>query len=156
MLAIGGNAGRNIGGSFPGSLKIPAGISRPAPKTPAKPALRTTKPAPVGADGSPQTMPKSVYRSARSNQSAIKDVTAREKDQGRVSFRESQSNPIGSQPVLTPGGPFIEVDVSKLPPGTVILDGGMDGNAPGHVSVTAQPEEIVGATVNSGKYPKKE
>jgi len=62
---------------------------------------------------------------------------------------------------LRPGKPYIEVDTSKLPPGSVIPDGGTVVNGVkmpyGHVSVKATPEEIVNAInkAGSGKFPKK-
>ena len=73
------------------------------------------------------------------------------------------SNPVPTpgnapQPVLRPGRNYIEVDTSKLPPGSVVPDGGTVVNGqlmrPGHVSVTATPEQIINATVGGGKFPK--
>jgi hypothetical protein len=59
---------------------------------------------------------------------------------------------------LNPGKNYIIMDTSKPSPGTVVSDGGkvVDGKLmpPGHVSVTATPEEIVNATVGGGKFPK--
>jgi hypothetical protein len=72
-----------------------------------------------------------------------------------VSFRDSNSNPIGEQPVLKPGQNYIEVNTSQLPEGSVILDGGTNGLPAGHVSVTATPKEIVDATIGGGKFPKQ-
>jgi len=156
ILAVVGQVGSKYGGSTPGSLKIrtsspsaPRATTKPSPSAP-------TKPMPVSAGGEPQTMPSKIYRGGRSNESAATDLKKRPGEES-VSFRDSQSNPLGENPVLRPGNPFIEVDVSQLPPGSVTLDGGLEGNPPGHVSVQAQTEEIVGAiTSGSGKYPKKD
>ncbi len=96
-----------------------------------------------------KNIPDKIYRGGRYNDSAIKDIRI---DADGVSFRDSLSNPLPEpgkppQPVLRPGKPYIEVDTSKLPPGSVIPDGGtvVKGNKMpyGHVSVKATPEEIV-------------
>ena len=99
-----------------------------------------------------QDCPK-IYRGGRNNDSAIKDIRA---DPDGVSFRDSLSNPRPEPgqpplPVLRPGKPFIEVDTSKLPPGSVIHD----NSPPGHVSVKATPEQIANAInkAGSGKFP---
>jgi len=54
---------------------------------------------------------------------------------------------------MKPGKPFIAVDTSKLPPGSVVPD----NIPPGHVSVKATAEQIVNAIdkSKSGKFPKK-
>ncbi len=109
----------------------------------------------------PKKIPDKIYRGGtKGNPNHVK-LRPGEK---AVSFRDSQSNALpelgkSPQPVLRPGRNYIEVDTSKLPPGSVKPDGGtvVDGvKMPhGHVSVTATEEEIVNATIGGGKYPKK-
>ncbi|MEL7005291.1 MAG: hypothetical protein AAFN93_21535, partial [Bacteroidota bacterium] len=113
-------------------------------------------PRPIGADGLAQVMPKVIYRGGRSNASAGKDLQLRPNETS-VSFRESLSNPLGIDPVLRPGKPYIGVEVAKLPKESIILDGGINGNPVGHVSVKAPTEVIVNAISKeySGKFPKK-
>lgn len=74
-------------------------------------------------------------------------------DNGALSFRDSLSNPIGSaeRPVLRPGEPYIGIDTSRLPPGSVVAD----NLPPGHVSVTGvSVEEYLDALIERGKFPK--
>jgi RHS repeat-associated protein len=107
-------------------------------------------------------VPDRIYRGATRNN--VDHVTPRaHKGESAVSFRDSMSNPVppaGSPPeaVLKPGRNYIEVDTKKLPAGSVVRDGDtvVDGKLmpPGHVSVTASPQEIVNATVDAGKFPK--
>ena len=89
----------------------------------------------------------SVYRQGGSNPG---NLTPRAGEQG-ISTRDSLTNPIvngageripgGARPVMEPGRPYIEIDTSKLPPGSVIKDGYPYGNMPaGHV-------------VGKGKFP---
>ncbi|MGD9158472.1 MAG: RHS repeat-associated core domain-containing protein, partial [Desulfobacteraceae bacterium] len=96
-----------------------------------------------------EPIPERIYRGGRYNDSAIKDIRP---DPDGVSFRDSLSNPIPKPEhvPLKPGKPYIEVDTSKLPPGSVTVD----NVPPGHVSVKATPEEIVNAIVGGGKLPK--
>jgi hypothetical protein len=107
-----------------------------------------------------EPIPSTIYRGATPGNPA--HVALREGEEA-VSFRDSMSNPLPEpgdppQPVLRPGRNYIEVDTSKLPPGTVVPDGGTVVNGqlmpPGHVSVTATPEQIVNATTGGGKFPK--
>jgi len=98
-------------------------------------------------------IPKRIYRGGRYNESAYKDIRV---DADGVSFRNSLSNSVPAAgeppaPVLRPGKPYIEVDTSKLPPGSVIPD----DVPPGHVTVTATLEEILNAIIGGGKFPKK-
>jgi RHS repeat-associated protein len=89
-----------------------------------------------------------IYRAGGGSPSNLKTRAGED----AVSFRDSLSNPIESaaRPVMRPGDPYIGVDVSMLPPGSVIRD-----NVPvGHVSVQATPEQIKGAIVERGKFPK--
>ncbi|EDP94442.1 DUF6443 domain-containing protein [Kordia algicida OT-1] len=101
-------------------------------------------------------IPDTIYRGGRTNDSAIKDVQYRPGDDA-VSFRAHNSNPLDGATVMKPGKPYMAVDTNKLPKGTVKVDGGVNGNPSGHVSVTATPEQIVKAIdkSKSGKYPKK-
>ena len=93
-------------------------------------------------------VPPRIYRSGRYNESAAKDIRV---DADGVSFRDSISNPF-PKPENLPmrPGPYIIVDPSKLPPGTVIPD----GVPPGHVTVTATLKEIVEGMVGHGSLPK--
>jgi len=123
----------------------------------------TTKPTmkPIGADGTVQKMPSKAYRKGRLNND--KDMTHGMSEDGSLSFRESLTNPIGQK--ILPGSSsrkvdYIEVDVSKLPEGSVILDGGLpipgkEGQffAPGHISIKATLEEIRAASTPM-KFPK--
>lgn len=100
-------------------------------------------------------VPEKIYRGAREGN--IKDVSLRPGEDA-VSFRDSLSNPLPEvgqkpQPVLRPGEKYIEVDTNKLPPSSVIIDGGTKGLPPGHVSVKATPQEIINATEGGGKFP---
>lgn len=83
-----------------------------------------------------------------------------------LSFRDSLSNPVptqGNQPAPTFrwGDNFMEIDTSRLPPGSVVPDGVPWGSEPhGHVSVNASAQEIIDAQVAPSmtdgkiKYPK--
>lgn len=104
-------------------------------------------------------IPDTIYRGATAGNPNHVKLRPGEK---AVSFRDSQSNAIVDgqvQPVLKPGRNYIGVDTKKLPEGSVVPDGGqiVDGvkMPPGHVSVKATPEQIIEATVEKGKYPKK-
>ena len=100
-------------------------------------------------------VPSIIYRGGRSNASAAVDLKLRP-GESTVSFRAHISNPIGYNPVLKRGKPFIAVETAKLPKGSVTVDGGLPGVPPGHVSVNATPEQIVKAINHqfSGKFPK--
>jgi RHS repeat-associated protein len=89
-----------------------------------------------------------VFRSGGSNPG---NLTMREGEDA-LSFRDSLSNPIDSatNPVFRPGSKYIAVDSSKLPDGTVVRD----NMPPGHVSVTASPEQIKNAIIDRGKFPQ--
>ena len=96
-----------------------------------------------------RAVPDNIHRGGRFNDSAAKDIRV---DADGASFRDSLSDPVPKPagppaPVLRPIKPSIEVDTSKLPPGSVIPD----NVPPGHVSVKATVEAITGG----GKFPKK-
>jgi hypothetical protein len=55
--------------------------------------------------------------------------------------------------VFTPGRDYFGVDPAELPPNSVRIDGGIDGNPQGHVSVTAAPEQIKMAIKERDKFP---
>lgn len=98
--------------------------------------------------------PPFVYRQGAPSPS---NLTPRPTDFGKLSFRDSLSNPHpllpGQKPVFDFGKDFIKVDTSKLPAGTVIPD----NIPPGHVSIQgATPEQIKAAVVDRGKLPKKD
>ena len=89
-----------------------------------------------------------IYRSGGSNPGNFKPSS-----DGTVSFRSSISNPIDSQnnPVFKTGKQYVTVDITKLPPGSVVYD-----NIPeGHVSVSgATPEQIQKAVTRVDRIPK--
>jgi hypothetical protein len=108
-------------------------------------ALGELPPSMTDPEGS-QPREKLIYRSGGTNPGNFK---IRPAEQG-VSFRDSISNPIDSKsnPPLKSGA-YVVVDAGKLPSGCVIYD-----NAPpGHVTVTASPEEIRAAIVKRGRLP---
>jgi hypothetical protein len=75
-------------------------------------------------------------------------------DQGKLSFRESLSNPWpmerGQRPVFEPGDSYFGIDRSRLPPRSVISD----NDPPGHVSVRDVPPDVLrDAVVERGKFP---
>ena len=76
-------------------------------------------------------------------------MRARAVDQGRLSARSSLSNEIGKRPVFRPGEKATEIDVSKLPPGSAILD-----SPGGHVSITASEDEVKRAIIQQVRIPK--
>jgi hypothetical protein len=97
-----------------------------------------------------------IYRAAtRGTLSQVTDKTGK-----GLSFRDSLSNSLPKlpNPVFGTGRNYIGVDPTRLPPGSVVYDGGTIVNGvlmpPGHVSVFATPQQIVDATVTSGKLPK--
>lgn len=75
-------------------------------------------------------------------------------DADGVSARDSLSNPLPADgpSVLNPGKPYIAIETSRLPPGSVIVD----NVPPGHVSIRATADEIVEAIdrSRSGKFPR--
>jgi len=78
-------------------------------------------------------------------------LVPRPKDNGELSFRDSISNALGEEPVLRSGKEFIAVDISKLPPGSVIWDNVPDG----HVSVKNVPLEIMqDALIGKWTFPR--
>jgi RHS repeat-associated protein len=97
-----------------------------------------------------RVIPSVIYREGTPRPG---NLTPRPVDNGSLSFRDSLSNPIGSaeRPVLRPGEPYIGIDTSRLPSGSVVVD-----NEPaGHVSVTGvSVEEFLEALIERGKFPK--
>jgi RHS repeat-associated protein len=93
-----------------------------------------------------------IFRGGGSNPGNLK---ARQ-GENAVSFRDSLSNPMPQDgpAVLKPGQEYITVDAAKLPEGTTTYDGGVGGLPPGHVSVSATPEEIRNAIVDKDRFPK--
>ncbi|HVS72480.1 MAG TPA: hypothetical protein VHQ47_14590 [Phycisphaerae bacterium] len=87
-----------------------------------------------------------IYRSGGTNPGNFR---MRQGESG-VSFRDSLSNPIDAKanPPLK-SGPYVVVDVRKLPAGTVRYD----SDPRGHVTVVALPEAIRAAIVDKGKLP---
>ena len=92
-----------------------------------------------------------LYRAGQPNPSNLKP---RAVDQGKLSFRNSLSNPwplgSGGRPVFQHGDAYFGVDPSRLPPGSVIPD----PDSPGHVLVKDVPPEVLRkAVVERGKFP---
>jgi RHS repeat-associated protein len=95
-------------------------------------------------------LPPIIYRQGGSNPG---NFVPRPIDEGALSFRDSLSNPIdaAAKPVMNPGKPWVAVDTTKLPPGSVIPD----GVPPGHVTVIgATPQELQDAVIDTGKFPR--
>lgn len=93
-----------------------------------------------------------IYREGAPNPGNLRP---RPIDAGRVSFRNSLSNPIpkGERAVFRPGEPYFAVDTSLLPVEKVIRD----DNPPGHVSIlNISPEDLRGAVCDRGKFPAEE
>ena len=93
-----------------------------------------------------------VYRAGRPNPSNLRP---RPVDQGKLSFRDTLSNPCplqsGERPVFKPGDGYFGIDISRLPPGSVI----QDDKPPGHVLIVdVTPEEIQRGVVGRGNFPK--
>jgi hypothetical protein len=96
-------------------------------------------------------IPPVIYRAGRPNPANLKP---RAIDDGKLSFRDSLSNPLprrsDERPVFLPGEPYFGVDSSRLPPGTVV----QDDDPPGHVLVgQVSSETIREAVVERGKFP---
>ncbi|MFE0459421.1 RHS repeat domain-containing protein [Kitasatospora sp. NPDC058965] len=114
---------------------------------------------PAGASGSAPkpSVPPVIYRGGTTAPSNLK---LRPGEQA-VSFRDSLSNPLPpGTPVLHPGKPYIAIDTSKLPAGSVVPDGvpGSADTPPGHVSVYVDDWELIKAAKIddlSGKFPKE-
>ncbi len=107
----------------------------------------------VGYRLAPQTrLPSVIYREGTPRPG---NLTPRAVDDGALSFRDSLSNPWplapGQRPVFRPGEPYIGIDTSRLPPGSVIPD----NIPPGHVSVRGvSVDEFLEALIERGKFPK--
>jgi RHS repeat-associated protein len=114
------------------------------------------KGAKVAADvaGVVDDIPRFIYRGGTPSPSNLKLRPGEE----ALSFRDSMSNPLTpGSPVLHPGKPYIAIDTSKLPRGSVVPDGrpGSATTPPGHVSVYLDDWEMLqGAVVERGKFPK--
>ncbi len=97
-----------------------------------------------------ESLPSVIYREGTPRPG---NLTPRAADDGALSFRGSLSNPIGSsgRPVFRPGEPYIGVDPSRLPAGSVVVD----NIPPGHVSVTGvSVEAFLQALVERGRFPQ--
>jgi hypothetical protein len=81
-------------------------------------------------------IPNFIYRTGSQTENALTDAAG-------VSFRDSISSSANRAQVFDPGAKIWAVDTSKLPSGSVVLD----GNPAGHVSVLATPSEIQAAIV---------
>lgn len=108
--------------------------ARPAgpPGLPSRAGFRSSRAAPAE-----PPFPPYLYRAGGSNPGAFKP---RPQDKGMLSTRDSLSNPWplepGELPVFPAGRPIQVIDTSRLPPGSVVVDGAPYGPAaPGHVSI---------------------
>jgi hypothetical protein len=115
---------------------------RRAPQLPSNPEL-------TGAAGGGGNRGGSIiYREGGQNPGNLKPQLGKE----GVSFRDSLSNPYpkGKRPVFSPGHEYIEVDPSRLPPGSVIWD----DVPPGHVDVVRTPPDVIRkAIIKKGRFP---
>jgi len=104
-------------------------------------------------------IPDVIYRGGSPSPSNLKP---RPDDNGKLSFRDSLSNPWPKLPDQRPPlgpGPYFPVDTSLLPSGSVIPDGiaGSSKTPPGHVSVfDVDPAVLREAVIDAarGKFPK--
>ena len=92
-----------------------------------------------------------LYRAGKPNPANLKP---RGVDRGKLSFRDSLSNPwpleTGRRPVFQPGDSYFGIDPSRLPSGSVIPD----DDPPGHVTIADVPAEVLReAVVERGKFP---
>jgi hypothetical protein len=101
--------------------------------------------------GTPPSVNGPIYREGGPNPGNLKARPGED-----LSFRDSLSNPYptppGRPPVFRAGKQYIEVDPSKLPPGSVHPD----NVPPGHVTVwrSVPWETIMKAIIGKGKFPK--
>ena len=102
--------------------------------------------------GTPPSVSGPIYRSGKPKE---RDLTPRP-GEDHLSAWETLSNryptPPGEQPVFRPGKPYMEIDPSKLPPGSVRPD-----RVPaGHVSISRSVpwKTILEAIIGKGKFPK--
>src|SRR5437879_1625971 len=96
--------------------------------------------------------PPVLYRAGKP---APSNLRARPVDEGKLSFRDTLSNPwplrSGQRPVFEPGDPYLGIDASRLPPGSTIPD----EDQPSHVFVTDMTREEIQQTVEErGRFPK--
>jgi len=99
----------------------------------------------------PGTGSPRLYRAGKPNPANLKP---RAVDQGKLSFRDSLSNPwpieAGQRPVFQPGDSYFAIDPSRLPAGSVIPD----SHPQGHVSVADVPPDVIrDAVIERGKLP---
>jgi len=139
-----GNQGETLGRSAALALGIAFG-----PKV-ANRLFGVTAPTPQS------TLPSVIYREGTPRPG---NLTPRAVDNGTLSFRDSLSNPwvppaarpSGWRPVFRPDEPYIGVDPSRLPRGSVIPD----DIPPGHVSVSGvSVNDYLDAVIERGKFPK--
>jgi RHS repeat-associated protein len=94
----------------------------------------------------------------RSGTPSPSNLTPRPGDNGLLSFSSQLANPPAPwPPVFAPGKPYIGIDVGRLPAGSVIFDGGRNGNHPNHVSVIfsmVSVEMLKNAVVVRGTFPR--
>lgn len=113
--------------------------------------LATTKGASfVGSRFSPSVVPEMIYRGGNPSPS---NLTPRTVDAGKLSFRDTLSNPYplpaGHKPVFEVGKPYFGIRTADLPPGSKVV---LDNNPPGHVSVWhVSPDALKSSVCVRGK-----
>ncbi|HMB02975.1 MAG TPA: hypothetical protein VKP69_04445 [Isosphaeraceae bacterium] len=105
----------------------------------------------VYSESSDPGIPPVIYRAGKPNPGNLKP---RAIDNGKLSFRDSLSNPLPrsleDRPVFPIGESYFGVDPSRLPPGTVVRD----DDPPGHLVVgEVSPDVLREAVVERGKFP---
>lgn len=91
------------------------------------------------ASGEGVSTPRYIYRTGSQTNEQLTDPTG-------VSFRDSVSSAANGAQTLRPGDKIYAVDTNQLPSGSVRYD----NSPPGHVSVSATPDQIRGAVVSQG------
>jgi hypothetical protein len=100
----------------------------------------------------PPEIPPFIYRGGGSSPSNFRPRPGEE----ALSFRDSLSDPLPpAKPVFTKSE-YVEVDTSKLPPGSVVSDGvlGNPDTPPGHVSVYVDDPKVLQDAATKYKFPK--
>jgi hypothetical protein len=100
----------------------------------------------------PPEVPPFIYRGGGTSPSNFRLRPGEE----ALSFRDSLSDPLPpAKPVFTKPE-YVEVDTSKLPPGSVVPDGvvGSAETPPGHVSVYVDDPKVLQDAATKFKFPK--
>jgi hypothetical protein len=125
--------------SDPQPLPPPVHPVAAPPPPPAMEPLGVPEPTP---EPTPEP-PRYIYRTGSQTTEALTDESG-------VSFREHVSSAADGTQTFKHGENIYAADTTKLPSGSAVVDGGVNGNPPGHVSVKATPEQIKAAIVERG------